>query len=524
MTTDIKERRLPSGIQSFEMIRNNGYLYVDKTDLIWKIANGDAFNYLSRPRRFGKSLLLNTLKCYFEGKKEFFRGLKISHLEKEWKQYPVIKLDMSGSGETEKGLRSYLDNTFARYEKEYNLEVRDNSDYTSRFQGIILAAREKTGLPAVVLVDEYDYPLQHSWGTPEHEACASIYRSVFTVLKMETDSLRFVFLTGVAKFTKISLFSALNNLSNISFYPEYAAVCGITDEELVADFQPEMKKMAEKKGCTVEEVHSQLKAFYDGYHFSEGNMVNVYNPFSLIKSLSEGKLRSYWVSSGATTMLNKFIKDLDIDIERLGHSSIDMDTLETSDINSGIAEVFLFQTGYLTIKSVEGEEFILGYPNKEVRTAMYQTVLPLLTDYQRRNNNISYNSLRSNINKGFVDEAMKCLKAVVADVPYSNKRLEAMYVEERYRFIISVILRSLGFRVDIEYTMAGGKADMVVYTSKDIYVIELKRTTEGGLAAAEKQILSCNYAEPFKAEGKPVIALAVEIEDEGKGILSWKIV
>lgn len=523
-----QKRKLPLGIPNFSEIREKGYVYVDKTDLVWQLANGDKFNYLSRPRRFGKTMLIDTLQCYFEGRKELFEGLKIMQLEKEWKKYPVLRMDMSGSGETERGLRSYLNNTFKRYEALYNVDVTAIDDFGTRFQNIIVAAYKQVGLPTVILVDEYDYPLQHSWKTPDYEACTSIYRSVFTILKLESASLHFVFLTGIAKFTQISMFSALNNLINISFDPNYVTLCGITIQETLDNFQPELKHLAELYKCDVAGVMEKLRAMYDGYHFSHRNMIDVFNPFCLTIALAKSELSNFWVASGATYMLANFIKDIDIRLRDFENCYVDRTTMETSDITNGGPEVFLYQSGYLTIKGAQGMEglegggfYILGFPNREVREALYKTVLPALTLREQGSMVSAQAMLRKYLCECNLPEVMKILKALIADVPYSNKKLASMDMEERYRLIISTILNALGLRVEVEKMLSTGRIDLVAHLSKYIYVIELKLTKNGGLKAAENQIAENKYAEPFKAEGKEVVALAVELDDLGKGLLSW---
>mgnify|MGYP003287449117 FL=1 len=367
---ETNDRKLPVGIQSFEEIRKGEYLYVDKTDIIWQLANrGKKYNYLSRPRRFGKSVLVDTLEAYFMGKKELFGGLKIMELETEWVQRPVIRLDMSQAGAEPKSVRSYLDDAFHTFETEYGIVVRPDSSLAVRFKNIIETAC-KTGQQVAILIDEYDSPLQHSWKTPEHEACTSVYREVFAVLKAQDKYEKFVFITGVTKFTQISLFSVLNNLSNISFNPEYAALCGITKEEALRDFKPEISKLAAKKKWTFEEAVIQLTTYYDGYHFSHENMVDVFNPFSLINALSDSDLKNYWASSGATSLLPKFVDNIEIRMKDFENCPIDNDTLETSDVIGGGAELFLYQSGYLTIKGYMEGIYLLGIPNNEVRKAL----------------------------------------------------------------------------------------------------------------------------------------------------------
>ena len=520
---EINDRRLPVGIQSFEVIRKDGYLYVDKTDIIWHLANRDKkYNYLSRPRRFGKSVLVDTLEAYFLGKKELFEGLKIMQMETEWVKRPVIRLDMSRAGAEPDTLRSYLDITFDRLEKEYGITPKPTAKLADRFNAIIVGAYEQTGQQVAILVDEYDSPLQHSWKTPQHEACTAVYREVFAILKADDKYEKFVFITGITKFTQISLFSVLNNLSNISFEPGYAAICGITKEEVLRDFKPEINKLAEYEGWTFDEAVAQLTAYYDGYHFSRRNMVDVFNPFSLINALSDSDLKNYWASSGATSMLPKFVDNMELKLRNFDPCTILRQTIETSDVTGGGAELFLYQSGYLTIKGYQMGVYILGFPNSEVRQALYETVLPALT--LRGNSDIQ--SIQSDlllaIQLGNLPEAMKCLKALIADVPYSNKKLACMDMEERYRLIMSTIFNAIGCRVEVEKMIATGRIDMVVETTQYIYVLELKLSDNGGVDAAAEQIRAKQYAEPFKADKRKVIALAIELDDRGKGLVDWK--
>ena len=520
---EINDRKLPVGIQSFEEIRKGGYLYVDKTDIIWQLANrGKKYNYLSRPRRFGKSVLVDTLESYFMGKKELFEGLNIMQLETEWVKRPVIRLDMSQAGAEPESVRSYLDDVFNTLETEYRIVVRQDSSLAVRFKNIIETAYNKTGLQVAILIDEYDSPLQHSWKTPQHEACTAIYREVFAVLKSQDKYEKFVFITGITKFTQISLFSVLNNLSNISFEPEYAAICGITKEEVLRDFKPEINKLAEYEDWTFDEAVAQLTAYYDGYHFSRRNMVDVFNPFSLINALADSDLKNYWASSGATSLLPKFVDDMEIRLKDFDHSALLDTIIETSDVTGGGAELFLYQSGYLTIKGYINGTYLLGIPNFEVRQALNEIVLPTLA--MRKNNNLQSTQafLNVHLSLGNLPEAMKCLKALIADVPYSNKKLASMDMEERYRLIMSTIFNAIGCRVEVEKMIATGRIDMVVETTNFIYVLELKLSNNGGVDAAEEQMKAKQYAEPFKADKRKVIALAIELDDMGKGLVDWK--
>ena len=377
---ETNDRILPVGIQSFEKIRKEGYLYVDKTDIIWQLANRNkTYNYLSRPRRFGKSVLVDTLEAYFMGKKELFEGLKIMQMETEWVKRPVIRLDMSRAGAEPETLRSYLNNIFRQYEGEYSLAPDPTDSLADRFDAIIVGAYKQTGQQVAILIDEYDSPLQHSWKTPLYEKCTAIYRDVFVILKSMDKFENFIFITGCTKFSQFSLTSGLNNLSFISFDSEYAALCGITKEEAICYFKPEINKLAACKGWTFDEAAMQLSSYYGGYHFCSRNKVDVFNPFCLINALADSDLKNYWFSSGTSPLLSKFEDDIKKRLKDFEYCPIISDTLETSDVTDGGAELVLYQTGYLTIKDYMMGIYILGFPNSEVKKSLYETILPALT-------------------------------------------------------------------------------------------------------------------------------------------------
>ena len=520
---DKNRRKLPAGIQSFKEIREKGYVYVDKTDLVWNMVNnGFKYSYLSRPRRFGKSVLVDTLQAYFEGRKDLFEGLKIMQLEDDWTQRPVIRLDMSRGGATAETIRSYLDIRFGEYEDMYGITPKATAQLADRFHAIITTAHEKAGAQVAILIDEYDSPLQHSWKTPDHEACTGVYREVFAILKADDEYEYYVFITGITKFTQISLFSALNNLTNVSFLPENAAICGITEQEISDNFKEEMEELAERNEWTLQQAHDNLKEYYDGYHFCRNNMIDVYNPFSLINALYTKELNNFWASSGATSLLPKFVSNADIRLQDFEDCMILRNTLEMSDVTGGGAELFLYQTGYLTIKSYEEGVYHLGFPNAEVKQALYECVLPALTMKQEADVQSLQAQLRQYLLYHDTAKAMKALKALIADVPYSNKKLASMDMEERYRLIISTILNAIGLKVEVEHMLATGRIDLLVHTSRYIYVIELKLQKNGGKEAGIQQIISNQYLEPFRADKRQVIGLAIELEDMGKGLLDWK--
>ena len=333
-----------------------------------------------------------------------------------------------------------------------------------------------------------------------------------------------MFITGITKFTQISLFSVLNNLSNISFVPDYAAVCGITVQETIDNFKPEIAELARQNNLTFEGATDLLKANYDGYHFSRRNMVDVFNPFSLINALDKAEISNYWVTSGATSMLPKFVDDMELKLRDFENCYVDKDILESSDVTGGGAELFLYQSGYLTIKDSDESGYILTIPNYEVRKALYRVVIPALT-MRTQNDVVSEQfKLMRFMNNCMLPEAMKVLKALIADVPYSNKKLASMDMEERYRLVISSLFHAAGFRVEVERMMNKGRIDIVARTSRYIYVTELKLKKNGGLKAAMQQVAANQYTEPFKADGRKVVALAIELEDSGKGLLDWAVV
>lgn len=523
ITIDKNRRRLPVGIQSFKEIRTDNYVYVDKTDLVWYLANlGDKYNYLSRPRRFGKSVLVDTLQWYFEGRKDLFEGLRIMDLETEWTTRPVIRLDMSEGGDTPEDIKSYLNYIFKKYEKKYEITLDGTESLTVRFRQIIETAYEKSGHRVAILIDEYDAPLQHSWKTTYHDECTRVYKNVFAVLKSATDYEKFIFITGITKFTQISLFSVLNNLTNISFLPEYATLCGITEKELEANFSSEVKMLGEVNGWEYEEAHQRLKEYYDGYHFSRNKMTDIYNPYSLVNALKNKEISNYWAGSGATTLLPKFVDDMELRMADFSHCSIMKNTIELSDVTEGGAELFLYQSGYLTLKGADGEVCFLGFPNAEVKQALYDIVLPTLT--MKRTNEVK--SMQANLytymSHADLENGMQTLKALIADVPYSNKKMKSMNMEERYRLVISTIFNAIGFNVEVERMLSTGRIDAIVTTPKFIYVLELKLTNNGGVDAAAQQIIDNRYLEPFKADKRKVIGLAIELDEQGKGLIDWK--
>lgn len=462
--TNEQNRKLPLGIQDFEEMRRDNYLYVDKTDMAWQMANGTKYNYFSRPRRFGKSLLCSTLKCYFEGKRELFSGLKIEQIEQNWVKRPVIYLSMSLGGSTEDSLCHYLDLALSSYEKIYGRNPEEQT-LGNRLNGIIQRAYEQSGVQIAVIVDEYDVPLQHTYETEQHDKCRDIYRNFFTGLKDYGYCIKCVFITGITKFTQISLFSMLNTLRNVSFDEEFSTVCGLTDSEITSSYNQELKALSMRVGMSMEEALAEMKDLYDGYHFS-ANMQNVYNPFSVLNALSRRRLNSYWIASGSNEMLFKILRKFISDMPELDGCLVDADYLEMSDVNMVDPKIFLYQSGYLTIKEVKGDTYVLGYPNREVRKAMYDMVLPIMLKKEAVQVSSAIQNMKMAMIVGDVDRAMLCLKQLIAGTPYSTQKKEKNVFEEHFRFIVKNLFYICGFDVHDEVQMTSGRICLALAFSK----------------------------------------------------------
>lgn len=515
-------RNLPLGVQDFEELRKGNYLYVDKTDMVWAIANQRKYNYLSRPRRFGKSLLASTLKCYFEGKTELFEGLKIMSLEKDWIKRPVIYLSMSLGGSDAQSLKEYLNERLSYYEKIYGKNPAEQS-LGNRFNGIIERAYQQAGTQIAVIVDEYDVPLQHTYETEHHDECRTIYRDFFTGLKDYGYCIKCVFITGITKFTQISLFSTLNTLVNISFEESLAAVCGITNQELLFYFQKEIAMLSEKCNLSETDTINEMKSLYDGYHFAP-NMLNVYNPYSVLSAFSRGKLNSYWIASGSNEMLFKILNKFAKDIPKLDNCLIDADYLEESDVNMIDPKLFLYQAGYLTIKAVDGDTYILGYPNREAKKSIYELVLPLLLSKNIPEVNNELLQMRIALKQTNVDQAMLSLKQLIANTPYSTQRRESFVLEEHFRFILKNIFYLCGYTIHEEKQVAAGRIDLVAISETHIYIMELKMEDNGGLKAASEQMQTRHYKDAFAASKKQVTCIVLSFSRESRGLEAWDIV
>ena len=527
--------KYPIGIQDFKFLREGGFVYVDKTALVYDMVTRGKTYFLSRPRRFGKSILVSTLEYYFKGERELFKGLAIDGMEKNWEKHTVFHLDFNGLNfEKPDVLSSTLNDYLAKWENEYLVENSSDLDFGRRFCNILEQVHRQTGKSCVVLVDEYDKPLLDVMDSglrmkdgngnevliEDHNR--GILKGFYSAFKAADAHLRFVLLTGVTKFSQVSVFSGFNQPKDISMDDNYEAICGISKAELLENLMQPVGELAEVYDMDTDKMVELLEEQYDGYHFSRRNMVDVFNPFSLINALADSDLKNYWASSGATSLLPKFVDDMELKLGNFDPCTILRQTIETSDVTGGGAELFLYQSGYLTIKDYQMGVYILGFPNSEVRQALYETVLPALTLRSNGDIQSTQSGMFLALQLGNLPEAMKCLKALIADVPYSNKKLASMNMEERYRLILSTIFNAIGCRVEVEKMIATGRIDMVVETTNFIYVLELKLSNNGGVDAATEQMKAKQYAEPFKADKRKVIALAIELDDMGKGLVDWK--
>lgn len=517
-------RKLPKGIQDFERLRKEGYLYADKTDMVWQIANGDIYNYLSRPRRFGKSLLTSTLQCYLEGKKELFEGLKIMQLETQWTVRPVFHFDLSEGGSSNEKLIQYLSDTLAQLEIRYHVAPASTPlSLGVRFRKIIETAHEQSGERVAVLIDEYDAPLQHTlFADNEHDQCRETYRDFFAILKSANAHIFHVFITGITKFTQLSLFSVLNNLTNLSFKAEYAALCGLTAEEIATVFHVEVAQLGQANGWTFEETMNRLKDMYDGYHFSR-NGCDVYNPYSVIHALSDGELINYWASSGASSLLHNLLKRTERLPEELESFRIGRNMLQTSDISIHNTPLFLYQTGYLTIQSYYNEQYTLGIPNKEVREALYEIVLPDVVHKSHEAVQSSISRIKDALFRQDIESVMLNVKQLVAETPYVRHTAEENAYESRFRFILKNVFYLCGCHVVEEQQTAKGAIDLVIKNAHCIFVLELKMKNNGGIESAKQQLQDRRYTEAYCGETLPLYEIAIEFDTQARGIISWSV-
>ena len=517
-----KPRYLPIGIQTFEKIRVDNAVYVDKTSFAESLVRNGKPYFLIRPRRFGKSLFLSTLRSYFEGRKDLFEGLAISKTETEWKEYPVFYFDFTGKNyETVDDVILKIGDTLEKLENIYGKNT-ESDDIAIRFKNLIEAAYEKTGLQVVVLVDEYDKPLLQNVDNLEVEdKIRSVLKGFYGNLKGEDQYLRFVFITGVTRFDKVSIFSDLNNLRDISLSKDYSAICGISQEELESNFVPEIELMAEKNGYTKEECLAELKKNYDGYHFSKEIQNDIYNPFSLLNAFADMNFGSYWFSTGTPTFLTKMMLDMSFDYKTL-EEGIDVDSrsLEEYRLNSTEPVPLLYQTGYLTIKNYEKDfdSYTIGVPNEEVKFGMYKRLLPLYLGYPTDDKKIEIVSFLKELRAGKVNEFMERINNIFAAAP---KQTNQKQYELNCQAFVWLIFKLMGEFVLCEVQNGKGRSDAVVWQKDAIYIFEFKM--DGSAKEALEQINSQNYPIAYKNDGRKIVKVGVNYSSTEKQLTEWVI-
>ena len=513
-------RKLPIGIQTFSEIRKENYLYVDKTAFVWRIANTGKPYFLSRPRRFGKSLLLSTFEAYFEGRKDLFEGLALAGMEREWKQYPVLHLDLNAEKyDAPQALVEILSRQLTLWELKYGKGV-DEETLAGRFSGVIRRASEQAGCGVVVLVDEYDKPLLQALGD---NALLDDYRKTlkafYGVLKSSDRYLRFVFLTGVTKFAQVSVFSDLNQLQDISLWPDYATLCGITLDELLRDFRPELEILAASNDLSYDETVGRMKRLYDGYHFFQ-NSLGVFNPFSVLNALKAKVFDNFWFQTGTPTFLVELLKRSDYDLRTLidGIEAPASSFMEYRvDANNPIP--LIYQSGYLTIKDFDKRfgNYLLEFPNDEVRYGFLNFLIPFYTPMRDDDQGFYIGKFVYELEHGDYDSFLTRLQAFFADFPYElNDK-----TERHYQVVFYLVFKLMGQFTDAEVRSARGRADAVVKTPKYIYVFEFK--LNGTAEQALRQIDDKGYLIPYQSDGRELVKIGVEFSAEQRNIGRWLV-
>ena len=524
-----QERRYPVGIQTFSRLRREGYLYIDKTDLMWRMTRVSPFIFLSRPRRFGKSLLTTTLCSFFRGERELFEGLKVMELEKEWKRYPVLHIDVSmAKGQDGKEeLRSALMLQLEPLTKVYGVNPNEKTP-GAVFSGLIRRAYEQTGEQVVVVIDEYDAPLLEVLHEEEQlPGFRRVMQEFFQCLKANEAMIRFCFITGITKFSQLSIFSTLNNLTNISLDSEFAAICGITGEEIDEQMQPDVARLAERYKCTPAEMREMLRDTYDGYHFA-GESPDIYNPFSLMKAFNQRELRNWWFESGTPSYLMRQLRRFRTDITKLDDLFVPASAFDQPTENMMDALPLLYQSGYMTIKDYDffGRMYTLGIPNQEVRVGFTEGLLPSVAGIRG-----------SDVQAGFAfrfwralrakdtDLALRELQAYLEGLPYVEgfkKKLEEVTVAEGfYEWTFYLIFSMLNVYVQTQVKCARGRADIVVFMPDTIYVMELK--LNGTAQDALDQINDKGYALRYATDGRRIVKVGMGFSIEQRAMTVFVI-
>ena len=521
-------RKYPVGIQTFSEIIKKHYVYVDKTDLVWQLADYAKFIFLSRPRRFGKSLLSSTLHSYFAGKRELFEGLKIMELEQDWQTYPVLHFDLSGAKHMPpQQVKQELGRLMDEYEKTYGASPTESTP-GMRMAGLVNHAYEQTGKQVVVIIDEYDAPLLDVLHDDQRLFdMREVMQEFYQRLKMLEPKLKFCFITGITKFSQLSIFSTINNLMNVTMLPQFSAICGITEHELTTTLHEDIELLAAKNEMNYEKMHAKLKLQYDGYHFSK-NSEEVYNPFSLIKAFLTGDVGGYWFDSGTPTFLIRQMQHFRTDITSLDGMYVPSTAFDKPTEAMTTALPLLYQSGYLTIKGYdrESEIYALGIPNQEVRVGYADGLLPTYAglDGSDVQTGFALKFWRA-LKKDDAEQAMREMQTYLAGIPYvegfKRKLEEVSNAEGFYEYTFYLIFSMLNVYVRTQVKCAGGRADIVVWMPDATYVMELK--INGTAQDALQQINSHGYALPYKADGRRIVKIGIRFSVDSKNVEDWCI-
>ena len=512
------QRLYPIGIQTFSKIREGNYLYIDKTEYVYRMTHSaSSYMFLSRPRRFGKSLLTSTLHSYFSGRKELFHGLAMEKLEKEWTEYPVLHFDMSTAKHADsEQLLQELNLKLYGYEQIYG-RLEEEVNPNQRLMGLIKRAYEQTGKKVVVLIDEYDAPLLdvvHEW--ENLDVLRNIMRNFYSPLKACDPYLRYVFLTGITKFSQLSIFSELNNIKNISMDEPYAAICGISEDEIRLQMKDDLGELAKKLEITPEEALMKLKENYDGYHFTHDS-IGMYNPFSVLNTLKYNVFGNYWFETGTPTYLVELLKKHHYDLHRMAHEETSADVLNSIDSTSDNPIPVIYQSGYLTIKGYdrEFETYRLGFPNREVEEGFVKYLMPFYANINAVESSFEIQKFVREVRSGDYDSFFRRLQSFFADTPYELVR----DLELHYQNVLFIVFKLVGFYVKAEYHTSQGRIDLVLQTDKFIYVMEFK--LEGTAEEALQQINEKHYAKPFESDGRTLFKIGVNFSAETRNIEKW---
>ena len=516
----------PIGIQTFDQIIERGFVYVDKTDMVYSLATEGKIYFLSRPRRFGKSLLLSTLRAYFEGKKNLFKELKIDALEHDWHVHRVFHFDFNGVDFTMPGaLHLKIEGYLYDWEKEFGISPGVDTNLGSRFSRILQAAAEQTGRGAVVLVDEYDKPLLDVLEKdPELlEQNRELLKAFYSVFKLADASLRFVFLTGVTKFSQVSVFSGFNQPKDISMFDKYEALCGITEEELHTRFAEPIREMAASEGCTEEEMRQRFKRHYDGYHFSEG-MTDIYNPFSVLNAFDSQRIRDYWFASGTPTYLIRLMNHFHEGIDQLTGKYYSLDEFVNYKADTEYPLPMIYQSGYLSIKDYDKDSnlFLLDFPNNEVKSGFLAMVAANYLQCKMPLESWMVKAVFA-LKRGQLDEFRKMLTSFLAGIPYTMRRKENEPERERYfQYTFYLLLRLMSvYTVLVEKEQSEGRVDCIVETPQYVYIFEFK--LDGTATEALQQIEEKGYAREYEADARQVVKVGVNFSSKTGTIEEWEV-